>query len=748
MKRISTIAFIILLALLMAGLMPARVFADSLPEYISEVKVFYGDSKNAEKEGFTVLKGDNGKPADLNEGAGGGWGSKGDKAVYLGYKTTTDRKEAVTDLALMNMKGGYDVAEYDALMETQMKAQIIPFVENFLAAIREYRENVNSPYDSNSLRVQYIRDVLNKFKDDDCGGAGLGDLLLNETKYEMGDEAYNALSDSEKKNHADILTIIAQSNGQATLLMENLITRAADANEDTWLDRLSETSYDDLLDFAGGTPTDATRLLHQMYQDDAELILKQWEDFGEQLDSYDEAVEFLDNYDADAINAAIDAADEIDENTPEQERTEILSAFDDAQNTMLEAARYAEIAMIHDTLDEIDYGDGTMLEFFSMSYEDVEDDITQIYPLVAALSDGQRAGLEFVSLRELFKIALTDGEGYADAELDALPELSIYDGVDRAIYQKGGVALTSDALRSKVEDAFDKEKKLSGWTIAGIVLAGSSLVALAISLKLTFGYYSKAVEQTFTHSCMVYDPTSPTMFKELTTTHTNVEYQQMYGAKNMTCAKISVGLGVAFVVLSAITVYLSYMDMKAYYNVEFTPVPHYMVDEKDIIGYNIKGEKIILKNQSAYYKAAECNRSADAEFYNMLGTCADMNGDVGKQWLALYEQRSDTSSPVIADSLMVKVNDNNVPAGYTTGIHMFGSSAAFNLNNELFDWNKDAPGVYVYFKTDTSAKPANATGSTFSSGALALTGGAGLGIGAFVSALAVKAAGKKRKSEA
>ncbi len=744
MKRISTIAFIILLALLMAGLMPARVFADSLPEYISEVKVFYGDSKNAEKEGFTVLKGDNGKPADLNEGAGGGWGSKGDKAVYLGYKTTTDRKEAVTDLALMNMKGGYDVAEYDALMETQMKAQIIPFVENFLAAIREYRENVNSPYDSNSLRVQYIRDVLNKFKDDDCGGAGLGDLLLNETKYEMGDEAYNALSDSEKKNHADILTIIAQSNGQATLLMENLITRAADANEDTWLDRLSETSYDDLLDFAGGTPTDATRLLHQMYQDDAELILKQWEDFGEQLDSYDEAVEFLDNYDADAINAAIDAADEIDENTPEQERTEILSAFDDAQNTMLEAARYAEIAMIHDTLDEIDYGDGTMLEFFSMSYEDVEDDITQIYPLVAALSDGQRAGLEFVSLRELFKIALTDGEGYADAELDALPELSIYDGVDRAIYQKGGVALTSDALRSKVEDAFDKEKKLSGWTIAGIVLAGSSLVALAISLKLTFGYYSKAVEQTFTHSCMVYDPTSPTMFKELTTTHTNVEYQQMYGAKNMTCAKISVGLGVAFVVLSAITVYLSYMDMKAYYNVEFTPVPHYMVDEKDIIGYNIKGEKIILKNQSAYYKAAECNRSADAEFYNMLGTCADMNGDVGKQWLALYAVKNEAMEPILASSLRVVVDSTTVPAGYSTGIHMFGSNAAFNLNSSLYDWNNSAKSVFVFFKTDSSVS--NTAGSNFTGGTLALTGGAGIALGALATAICVTATKKKKQA--
>lgn len=53
---------------------------------------------------------------------------------------------------------------------------------------------------------------------------------------------------------------------------------------------------------------------------------------------------------------------------------------------------------------------------------------------------------------------------------------------------------------------------------------------------------------------------------------------------------------------------------------------YYIVDEKDIIGYNKKGEKILLKNQSAYYKAVECNRTSDDEMYNILGKCADMNG--------------------------------------------------------------------------------------------------------------------------
>ena len=158
----------------------------------------------------------------------------------------------------MNMKGGYDVAEYDKLMEGQMSQQIIPFVETFLAAINEYRENYNSDNEANSQRAHYIHDILDKLKDDDCGGAGLGELLLNQTVYELAKPEWDSLSDkakkdtsfyeinnkvrdtlpeAEKNKHADILTIIAQSNGKATLIIQNLLTRAADSSEETWLDR-------------------------------------------------------------------------------------------------------------------------------------------------------------------------------------------------------------------------------------------------------------------------------------------------------------------------------------------------------------------------------------------------------------------------------------------------------------------------------------------------------------------------------
>ncbi len=83
--------------------------------------------------------------------------------------------------------------EYDLLMKRYMGAQISPFIDKFLVAINEYRENVESEDAANRQRAEYIRAALNKFTDDDCGGAGLGDLLLNETVYEMAKPVFDNL---------------------------------------------------------------------------------------------------------------------------------------------------------------------------------------------------------------------------------------------------------------------------------------------------------------------------------------------------------------------------------------------------------------------------------------------------------------------------------------------------------------------------------------------------------------------------
>ncbi len=789
MKRITTIVTAIIVAFLIAGTLPAQVFADSAPKYISEVKVYEGNCDKAEEEGFTILCGDNGKPVDLNQGSGStDIGAKGNKKVYLGYKTTTDRKDAITDLALMNMKGGYDTAEYDKLMEGQMSQQIVPFVESFLAAIKEYRVNYNSSKPENKARAQFAYDVLNKLTDDDCGGAGLGELFLNETVYELAKPEWDALSDKdkektsfyeinnkvrdslpeeEKNKHADILTIIAQSNGKATLMIQNLLTRAADDNEDTWLDRFEGTTYNDLLDLAGGANTDAMKALDKKYEDDAKKLLVMWDAFRDCLDSYDGYVAKVEAFDEKAASEEIAHCqfllEQLHPEYNKEEYSEFFNEYIAVRNQIREITTYSQFIAIHDYLDTVEYEEGTLLDFFMKEKSEISADLTVLYPLIASLSKGQRAGLEFLSLKELFAVALTDEAGYADIDCDEIDEISIYDGVDRNIYKKGGVALTSDAMRADALAKMNQDNGMfSPWTIAMIVLTSTTFVAFAssaISLGIMKYDISSCTKQAGSLSNDI-KPLTKGMaddeIGELETLFTNEDIAkgnkidaletQAATANSSVCKGLAVGLGVAVIVLAAVTTYLSYRDMKAYYNVDFTPIPHYMVDEKDITVTNDAGDKIVVKNQSAYYKAVESNRKKGDSYYKNIGNCADMNGCVNPQWLALYYVKNEAMSPILADSLKAVVGSSTVPEGYTTGIHFFGEKAAFNLNNKLYCWNQSAKSVMVYFKVDTSAaSSAGTAGSNFTGGTLALVGVGGLALGALVSGIIVSSVGKKKK---
>ena len=106
MRHRLTAMIAMVLVFVMAFADPMRVLADSQPVYLSDVKVGMGKSSgDAEKaltsEGYTIVTDDKGNKVDFNNNAGG-WGSKGDRVVYIGYKTTTERDDAITDLALMN----------------------------------------------------------------------------------------------------------------------------------------------------------------------------------------------------------------------------------------------------------------------------------------------------------------------------------------------------------------------------------------------------------------------------------------------------------------------------------------------------------------------------------------------------------------------------------------------------------------------------------------------------------------------
>ncbi|MBQ7745181.1 MAG: hypothetical protein IJT85_06375, partial [Ruminococcus sp.] len=105
--------------------------------------------------------------------------------------------------------------------------------------------------------------------------------------------------------------------------------------------------------------------------------------------------------------------------------------------------------------------------------------------------------------------------------------------------------------------------------------------------------------------------------------------------------------------------------MKAYYKVNFVPIPKYIVDRADITAKNAKGQEIMIKNQTAYYKAVLCNRTAgssdvEKKNYEILKDRNDLNGDVGQQWLSLYSVKYENGMPILADSLKLKMGNGDM----------------------------------------------------------------------------------------
>ena len=156
MKKLFTAITSAVLCMTMLILAPTQIVASAADntkkKYISEVKVGMGEtsdqaSKELLAEGYTIFKDNSGNYADLNKDAGTGNIVKdgpNQKIVYLGYKTTADVNDAITDLAVMNMNGGYSFEEYEKVMNDHMDTQIKPFLLTSTAKILKSRRTAQT----------------------------------------------------------------------------------------------------------------------------------------------------------------------------------------------------------------------------------------------------------------------------------------------------------------------------------------------------------------------------------------------------------------------------------------------------------------------------------------------------------------------------------------------------------------------------------------------------------------------------
>ena len=780
MKKISASIIAFCLALIIAAAAPVQAFAAS-PKYISEVKIGMGKTVEEAKNslyGYKILS-DKGKYVNLNEDASGKIGNgsgENEKVVLFGYNTTYSREEAITDLAIMNMEGDYVAHDYAMMIEKTLQGEIVPFLRDFISAIKEYRENYNSSIPENRERARFFYNGLNRLRDDDTG-MNLGDLLLNETKFEMGDDAYNKLSAGEKKKHADILSILLQCNGKALIMIKTLVAWATDTSEDTWLERLSEITYDKLLEQAEDEfnygPYDAKKYLKREYEDDAKKVLALWENFNEQLVNYDNTSEYLD--------------EQSDVENEFQQLKDTIEGFDIDTATKKEADEYAEACVktqidaealsnavadvtAAECLEEIPYGDGTMLDFFSKEYEEVENDLTLLFPVVAALSDGQRASLDFVSLSDFVRMTLLKNGDYSDFNFEDMDITSVYLGVDRSVYAMNSLAATPNALKfiesplqpdPIADEVWDINSAIMNTVMSGVTNTVMPLVRFGmsvwkvISMALFINTYTLA--GSFQYSQI---STISTLSLNAIKSHLMVQVEMAKQAgKNIIKTtvgesklldrikgaagnfdKLMNGLSYALIIFTAYSAYSTYKEIKNFYNVEFTPAPRNVADSVGITTYTESGEQVFLKNQIVYYEAVKCNRTKSDKKYEALNDIADMNGDVGRQWLALYFTKNKAMEPILADSLLVQTGSGNLPAGYKKGIHLFETTAALDLNSVQYNWNHGKGGIYVFFKTGNTA---SAAGSSFSNGYIAIAAISGVAAGSLVTFFIMNALRKK-----
>ena len=802
----KTISFF--LATVMAFSASATTFgaaaADNSGKYVKDVYIAYGEKK---EDAEAWLKKNGWEPiADLNEGKSSKATGMHNAVAMLGIKRTSDPDEAITDMATMYMKGGYSFDDYDNLV-AKKKKDITEFINTFVPALEEYRQNYSGKGSKGGkIRAQAAHDLLNKFYDGDPNdeyaandtGKPLGDLLLNETKTEIGDKAYEYLSPEKKANTADLQQIILESSGPAVLMIEQALALATDTAKKSWMERVNGLTGNDLVnkiaqyvpEAAGQdlAPSAALNLLAAHFEDYATKLAEQWNDVHEDILWYEQYCDAHNLWQGDDDEATYNARVE-----------EYFNSIIDSDSTRKnnDFNRFTSVDTYYDVLRSVSYagewGD-TLFDFFHPEDEDAYygESVEYFAPIAAALSDGQRASLEFISLSTLLKLGVDSNsvmkadlpavaDSFVDNEGKELESISIYSGINRAIFRKG-VALTSNALEQKSLGNNPYEKV---WDEGGIVdivsyaAFGSGFITMTVGVVMAVKSYV-AAKSAAASALAEIERLQNLVSKwngvarsirglNATTVHSKAIAQAQKYAKQLmdaqnsynpvvkisTSGKWLMGIGGALMIIAAA---LKGVELYMFYHRDFSAIPTMMVDEADIVSHDTDNDgneiELIDFDQFAYYEVVKCNRQEigihtnaqnGVEDYEKwgCGDAADINADVGKQWLALYVNRSSAKgNPILADSLTLQKGDDKMPSNCNGWLHMFNYENPVKIDDIAYCYNENN-GMYLFWKSDDAAY----TASTFNAGYLALVGIGGLALGIFGTSLVMTAKRKKQKHE-
>ena len=166
------ISMLLVVTMCVTMVMPAS--AGRVTYYLSDLKMAEAATADEAKNmltdaGFTVLD------KNLNPG--------GDKVVYLGYKKSKNVDDAITDVKVMNMNGGFNISDYETIFEEAMDTYSSE-VNNIRIAAKEFAENYKA---GKREALNAYRQLNYYYVEDDKGvKTNMGDYMLNFPKTNEG----------------------------------------------------------------------------------------------------------------------------------------------------------------------------------------------------------------------------------------------------------------------------------------------------------------------------------------------------------------------------------------------------------------------------------------------------------------------------------------------------------------------------------------------------------------------------------
>ena len=678
------ISIVLAVAMMATFLMP--IGAARVTYYLSDLKMAEADSEAEAKKlltdaGYTVLD------KNLNP--------DGSKAVYLGYKRTTNVDDAITDVRVMNMDGGFNITDYESIRQEAM-AEYSATIDRMRTAAKEFAEN----YRAGKREAILAYRQLNYYYVENNGvKTYMGDYMLN----------FPATNDG----FADILF-----KGNPTILdnIRNLLAMGV-SDSGALIERIKAAVNDESV------------YGKKEYWEDAKALGTKVQQLKKLLA---ETNEMFDEIEADP-----------DLTKEEKEVALIMPRY-----TLTLIVAFEEI------LKDIPYGEGSNYsELFDKS---VITDYTVLYPFVDAMTSGQRAMAVSGQLHSILvynSIEMTDDE--LERELTSIEQsyepMSVYLGTNMDLLE-GAVGVTSDALREEAATGNQWIGSLMDMatdiTAAALFGAGGAIL-VAISTDILWNALKNApvgsgaqLERTYAFDWgnnvqpEQLDLSYGSMFDDFeyslnssvsssadlgNTTHAATSVGSTAGSTStIVLAGLGIAIGIAMMVFSIYTI----VQIVNRYKIEYTEIPANMVDAVE----TLNGKRYVAYQVvSALYQ--DGNKAVEKP--------GDTNGYDGERWNAIYYTKSyEAGKCMTANGYIL---DGAEDFGKYTPVAKFGTDLCYDLNS--YNGNKSKEAVYLAFGNSNNKKSAETSvptvvGSVFAYGAIALSGvvgfGAGMGLMGFI----------------